>query len=91
MNNKVYSDDFKVLNWWISEWWHAIQVHTEGWKTYKTSLFSQSSFEILASQEKWDRISEIRVRTAYINTFKKATEISDQLKSRIVDILKISQ
>lgn len=89
----LYSNDIKVLNWWISSWsWsHSIQINTEMWNTYKTSLFDQSSFEQLVSQNNWDKIKDIRVKTSYISNFKEADKISDWLKSKITDILTMNQ
>ena len=89
--NNIFCDDIRVLNWWLSSWSHSIQIHTKMWKVYKTSFINQSSFEQLASQNKWDKIREIRISNSNIEDFHKSENISEWLKSKVIDILNINQ
>lgn len=92
--NKLYHDEIKVTNWWLSSWGHSVEIHTEMWKIYKTSLFKQKTFEFFVTQNFWkkiDKIIQIKISTRpkdsfYINCFKEADDISDWLKSKMTKI-----
>lgn len=86
MNISLYTDDVEVI-WGGVVGNHNVEITTEEWNTYRTSLIDQTNFECLVAQNMWDKIKKIQMKTWVVDFFKETDEISDWLKGKLSDIL----
>ncbi len=60
-----------------------IEIITEKWKTYRTSMIDELSFVSLVQQVAWDTIKILKIKDSCINEFMSSLKISDEIKNKI--------
>jgi len=95
LNKDLYLDDFEVVQSSLSSHWNnfseilpnsLVEILTEKWKVYRTSILSENSFICLAWQVFWDKIKKILVKKSCVKNFLESSYISDEIKDRLKNI-----